>query len=108
MNTRGAKTPRITPAMPGSNFQKHSMTWPKILRRRNSSACWYVGALESACCVEPWPTSTRAASEKSSFCTRHGKLNARDTASGPVVRAVLRDELKGMGHADLIVYIFDG
>ena len=31
--------PRSTPAMPGSSFQKHSMTCANIPRRRNSSPC---------------------------------------------------------------------
>lgn len=38
--TRGANTPRSTPATPGSSFQKPSTTCAKIPRRRSSSACW--------------------------------------------------------------------
>ena len=47
-----------------------SPTCAKIWRRRNSSACRYVGALDSALSVEPWPTSTKAESEKSISNTR--------------------------------------
>src|SRR5271170_7076999 len=67
MKTRGAKMPRKTWARYGSCFQNASCTWAKILRRRNSSACWQAGAAESAFTVEPCPTSTRAASEKFSL-----------------------------------------
>jgi len=73
-------------------FQKHSMTWPKILRRRKFIVL--VCPLESAFCGNG-PTSTRAASEKIIFCTRHVNSMHATRQAAPW-RAVLRDELKEM------------
>jgi len=93
-NTLGVKAPRKTPAIPGSSFQNASNTCAKMLRRRNSAACWYVGALDSAFKVDPWPITIRVESENSSvtnvICLRNRTISARYLAHSEPRRGVQR------------------
>src|SRR5687768_263447 len=89
--TAGVKAPRKTPAIPGSSFQNASSTCAKMARRRNSAACRYVGALDSAFKVEPWPTTIRVELQNSSVTMamlRHlavARKTARPGARQPCV-----------------------